>query len=188
MPADAIRVLEEARNALEAAGLRYMLVGASALNAYTLPRATFDLDILVESTVDPLDHVLRKSFPSSERTKDVFFDQTGYIFEVGTYVTPVEMFVATHWLTREALARPVVLQLPPLGALPVARPMDITLLKAWVAAHPARPASKRALDVDDLRRLRAAEPTLDDAAFRAIVARMGEGPRDILRQAGYAIP
>lgn len=186
MRADSVAVFAEASRALRDAGLAYALVGATSFGAYTLPRSTLDLDILVEAPARPLDLTLR-GLHLVEKTKDVFFDQEAYVFEVATYVTPVEIFVATHWLTREAVARRRMMTVPGLGELPVVRADDAALLKAAVAVHPARWSAKRASDADDLRRLREADPEIDRAYLAERARRLGAPVVEMLRAAGFEV-
>lgn len=184
MRADTVGVFREALRAFEDARLEYALVGATALGAYTLPRATLDLDFLVKPPARPLDQTLR-GLLLAERTKDPYFDQEAYIFEVATYVTPVEVFVATHWLTREAVERRRVADVPGLGRVPLVQADDAALLKAVVASHAARAASKRAVDLDDLRRLREGEPEVETSRLRAHARRLGPRVVATLREAGF---
>lgn len=185
MKADSVAVYREATGELDRAGIPYALTGANALGAYTLPRATFDIDLLVGVPPRPLPEILR-GLQLVERTKDVFFDQEAFVFEVSTFVTPVEMFVATHWLTREALERRRTARVPALGDVPAVRADDAALLKAAIAAHPAR-AHRRAMDADDLRRLRDAAPEIDIARMRERAARLGPAVAAILREAGFEV-
>lgn len=186
MRADTVGVFAEATRSLRDAGVAHALVGASALGAYTLGRATLDMDFLVAPTPEPLDRTLR-GLHLVERTKDVFFDQTAYIFEVATYVTPIECFVATHWLTSQALARARPASIAGLGEVPIIPPDDTAAIKASVAGHPARFAAKRATDVADLARLRDAEVGAQSEHLVALSRRLAPGAVEALREAGYAV-
>lgn len=180
---DPLAVFQRARKALDEAGLRHALVGASALGRFTLPRATLDMDFLVEDPGRPLDQVLR-GLSLIEHTHDAFFDQDAFIFEVPSRVTPIEMFVATHWLTRDALAHVERVALPPYGEVPVLRLEDTLLLKAALATHPARPKFKRDLDAADARSL-AQGATIEDAARLSESARrLGPDVEALLRACG----
>lgn len=185
MRPDSVTVFREATAALDEAGIPHALTGATALGAYTLPRATYDIDMLVGPSVRPLPETLR-GLQLVEHTKDVFFDQEAFIFEVSTYITPVEMFVATHWLTREALDRRRIATVPGLGAVQTVRADDAALLKAAIAVHPAR-AYRRISDADDLRRLRDAAPEMDLARLKDRSARLGAPAVALLREAGFAV-
>lgn len=184
--ADSVAVYHEAARALDAAGIPFALVGAGSFGAYTLPRATLDLDLLVDWPPGPLERSL-PGLHLVEKTKDVFFDQDAFIFEVATYVTPIEIFVATHWLTRAAVERRRLASVPGLGEVPVVRADDAALLKAAVAVHPARHASKRASDEEDLRRLCDAAPDIDRKHIAEGAQRLGPAVQDLLRRSGFVL-
>jgi Nucleotidyl transferase AbiEii toxin, Type IV TA system len=170
---DAGAVFEQAVVALRETGAEFMLVGATAYGMLTLPRATYDLDFLVGDDPTALARI-RRAFLVDEETHDVFFDQRALLLEVPGTVTPVELFIATHWFTRQALARRRLAPSgTPAGEVPTATPEDLLLLKATVASHPARASFKRATDLADLGLLIDAKPDLDLRYLRENAARLG---------------
>ncbi|MEA3200409.1 MAG: hypothetical protein QOE90_1837 [Thermoplasmata archaeon] len=177
---DANEVLRQAVAIFERAGLAFTLVGATAYGLRTLPRATYDLDFVVEDRAPALDGALRDFFIDSE-THDPVFDQRAMVLEVPTFVTPVEVFVATHWLAKSALLRRVTMRAGDL-ALPVATPEDLLLMKAATAAHPSRPRYKRATDLADMGALLDADLGLDRPYLLACATRLGVV--DVLRECG----
>lgn len=186
MSGDATAVFAAARDALDRAGVPFALVGAHGLSAHMMSRATLDLDLLVGDPGAPLDEVL-DGLLLVEQTRDAFFDQAAYIFEVGTRVTPIEMFVASHWLTKEALALRTLVDLPPYGRVGILPAHAAAALKAVVASHPSRPPWKRDIDRGDLAGLRDASG-LDRAWLSRTAGRLGEGARALLREAGLIDP
>ena len=182
---DARAVFEEAVGALRAAEAEFMLVGATAFWLLTLPRATYDIDFLVGDAPGPLARI-RRVFLVEEETRDPVFGQDALILEVPGAVTPVEAFIATHWFTRQALARRVVASSGTAVAnVPVATPEDLLLLKAAAASHPSRPSFKRATDVADLGLLVDAEPGFDLPYLKRNASALGVEP--VLRECGLRL-
>src|SRR5579885_1139020 len=97
-------VFSSAVSALREADAEFMVVGATAFGMLTLPRATYDLDFVIGDAPGPLDRI-RRLFFVEEETRDRYFDQRALVLEIAGNVTPIEVFIATHWFTRQALAR-----------------------------------------------------------------------------------
>jgi hypothetical protein len=53
-----VGLLQEVTQKLERAGIQYMLSGSIALNRYTLPRMTLDIDIIIELNAKNIDDFL----------------------------------------------------------------------------------------------------------------------------------
>ncbi len=53
-----IRLLQRITKSLEKAGIPYMLSGSIALNRYTVPRMTLDIDIVIELNVNNLEEFI----------------------------------------------------------------------------------------------------------------------------------
>lgn len=183
---DATSAFAEASAALLAARADFMLVGATAFGFYTLPRATYDLDFLVGED-ERVRAALRRSFLMVEETRDIVFGQRAWVVELPLLVTPVELFFATHWFTRQALARKRDADLQG-RVIGVASPEDLLLLKAANAVHPARPQYKQATDRADVGLLLDARPELDLAYLAQNASRLGEGVAAYLRACGLALP
>lgn len=158
---DARTVFENAVEMLREAKADFMLVGATAFGLLTLPRATYDLDFLISEEPEALARI-RRAFFVDEETHDPVFDQRALVLEVPGSVTPVELFIASHWFTRQALARKRPVRSGTAAeSVPVATAEDLLLLKAAVASHPSRPSFKRATDLADLGLLIDAQPEFD---------------------------
>jgi hypothetical protein len=54
-----IRLLQRVTHLLDEAGIQYMLSGSIALNRYTIPRMTLDIDMVIELNVNNLESFLK---------------------------------------------------------------------------------------------------------------------------------
>lgn len=158
--------------ALESEGLDAMLVGGLALDALHVPRATLDIDLQVAApALLPREASVLWGCIVEEWTRDEVFGQDAVIVQAPGGSVPLELFFATHWLPRQALARRV--QMPsPLVARDVwvPTPEDFILLKSAYMAHPTRARAKAAQDAVDIEAVARAYALdrhyLEDAARR----------------------
>ena len=87
----------EMLRALLDAEVRFLIVGAYALNAYTKPRATGDLDIWVEPTCENAGKLFRalKSFGTPlNQVVEADFEVPGVMFQIG--IAPLRIDILTE--------------------------------------------------------------------------------------------
>lgn len=155
--------------------LPHMLVGGLALEALGMPRSTLDVDLQVA-----LPHPPSMQEPTflgcfiEERTRDRVFDQDVLIVHRPTSGVPIEVFIATHWFTRQALDRRRPLPSALLGrVVPLPTAEDFVLLKLANMKQPGRPHSKLAQDEIDVQTvLDRAGPKLDGSYLRSNAAQL----------------
>lgn len=91
-------------SALSAEGADYLIVGAYALAAHGLPRATGDLDIWVRPTSENAERVLRalRSFgaPLSDSTRDDLL-RTDTVFQIGVVPSRIDLLTGVSGVTFE---------------------------------------------------------------------------------------
>lgn len=137
-----------------------------------VPRATVGVDLQVAApSILRRDASVLYGCLVEEWTRDAVFDQDAVILQAPGSATPFELFFATHWLPREALARRVAMASPALGrTIWVPTPEDFVLLKSAYMASPSRSRAKAAQDAVDIEMVsRAHELDLgrvEDAATR----------------------
>lgn len=89
-------------SALSGEGAEYLVVGAYALAAHGLPRATGDLDVWVRPTVDNAERVLRalRSFgaPLLDLTRDDLL-RPDTVFQIGVAPTRIDLLTGVSGLT-----------------------------------------------------------------------------------------
>ena len=144
-------------------GIRYCVIGGTAVNAYVAPVVTLDLDLVVaveqlpqveallhdHFTVQQFAHSLNVSSPGSNLRVQIQTDPR--------YAPFVERAVARD-----------VLDL----SLPVAGLEDLLQGKLWAATDPTRRPSKRLKDLADIARLVEAYPALRERVPADILAQV----------------
>jgi hypothetical protein len=87
---------EEILLAFNAAGVKYLVIGAFALAAYTRPRATGDIDLWVEASPDNARRVFSAlvSFGAPlEDVSETTFAETDIVFQIG--IAPIRIDILT---------------------------------------------------------------------------------------------
>lgn len=170
---DVARVLD----GLEELGLPHMLVGALAVDAWGVPRTTTDVDLQVALPGPP--EKIKSVYLGlvvEEWTRDRTFGQDVLIGHVGTPV-PIEVFVTTHWFTRQALDRRTQIRSALLQReVPVPTREDLILLKSSFYVAPWRSRRKAAQDGVDIDHLVTFAPDLDLDYLRENAERLGVWP------------
>lgn len=144
-------------------GIVCMVVGGVALQAYGVVRATFDVDIQVALPEPPSkSRSIFLGLLVEEWTKDTVFGQDVLVGHLASRPTPIELFVATHWFTRQALAQRRSTP-NPYGDEPlwIPRLEDLILLKAAFMIATDRSRRKSAQDGVDIETLIARADALD---------------------------
>lgn len=146
------RAVRDLLDDLDEAGIAHMVVGGVALDALGVPRTTYDVDVQIDPEEGPeatASTVLGRVV--EERSHDPVFDQDVLVVHSAINPVPVEIFLTSHWFTRQALRRRQAIDSTVVGRpVPVPTPEDFLLLKAafWVA--PSRSRRKAAQDGVDL--------------------------------------
>ncbi|MFC1707040.1 DUF6036 family nucleotidyltransferase [Planctomycetota bacterium] len=149
------RALKEIVEALEVAGAEYMVIGGLASAVWGAPRATLDVDVLVDSgdsEVRPLLEELCKSFEPLATDPLAFAEENEFLPLRSKDGVQIDVILATLPFEREALAR--ARALTAVGtAVGFCSPEDLVLMKV---------GSERSLDHADGRKLLARrKSTLD---------------------------
>jgi hypothetical protein len=185
-PAPVRRLFDELRDALDALGVPYAVMGGIAASAWGLPRFTYDVDVAVDvraSETGPLLRALEeRGYVVPEEFRHGWSDELAGTRKVavkrllGKHVWDVDVFLAESDFLRSALRRRRVVDLDG-RETPLITPEDLILMKllAW------RPKDQG--DIDDL--LLVVGP-LDDAYLREWALRLGIGDRldEAWRRAG----
>jgi len=101
--------------ALNDEGVRYLLVGAYALAAHGIPRATMDIDLWVQPASDNADATLRAlerfGAPLQDLTRDDLL-APDTVFQIGVAPRRIELMTAASGLEfDEAFARSMVIEI-----------------------------------------------------------------------------
>lgn len=151
----------------------HMLVGGMAMEALGVPRSTLDVDVQVELPGGGPPHA--STFLGSiveERTKDEVFGQDVIIVHLATSAVPFELFLTSHWFTRQALARRRTVRSALVGRdVPVPTAEDFVLLKAAYMLGPHRSPRKAAQDALDIERVVGLHRAGLDRAYLEVNAR-----------------
>jgi hypothetical protein len=160
---------------LDAERIPFMLVGGFALDALGVPRATVDVDLQVAMDPPPRAASTVLGLIIEERSRDSVFDQDVIIGHVPTSGVPIELFITSHWFTRQALERRQTVKSGMLGQeIPIPRVEDFILLKSAYMTSPARSTRKAAQDGVDVETLmQRTAGTLDAAYVEAAARQLG---------------
>jgi hypothetical protein len=91
-------------SALSAEGVEYLLVGAYALAAHGLPRATGDIDLWVRPTAENADRVLRALHAFGAPSRDLARDdlcRPDTVFQIGVAPSRIDILTGLTGLTFE---------------------------------------------------------------------------------------
>lgn len=160
---DHTRFLEELLRRLDAADVRYCIIGGQGVNAYADPLVSLDLDVVIaagdlDRFLDSLPEGVRvERFPHSINLTAPGSDLRVQIQADARY-QPFPARASIH----------TVLGLP----MRVAAVEDVLAGKVWAAEDPERRASKRQKDLADIARLIERYPTLRDRVPASIQQRL----------------
>lgn len=144
-------------------GIRYCVIGGVAVNAYSEPVVTLDLDVVVAADqVDRVRQLVAGEFRVRELPYSLNVYDPGSRLQVQVQLRPgLDAFVDRAQLRS-------VLDL----VIPVAAPEDLLQAKLEAALDPTRRPSKRLKDFADIRRLVDAFPDLGDRLPAAVRERI----------------
>ena len=153
MNRDFVEMLSE----LSAAGVEYLVVGAHALAAHGVPRATGDIDIWVRSTPENADRVLaaltRFGAPLFDLTREDL-TRAGTVFQIGQPPSRIDILSSISGVTFEAAwPRRIFVEIEGL-AIPVLARTDFIANKQ---------ASGRPKDLSDLALLKDSAALTDES-------------------------
>ncbi|GIW71013.1 MAG: hypothetical protein KatS3mg102_0555 [Planctomycetota bacterium] len=173
---------------LSARGTEYAFIGGLAMNAWTIPVPTYDIDLCAELEPDDVPALLEEleagGFvppPTSwiDAVGPARFRELTVHFPYGSGLRPVDIYLATDAFQREALARRRGVELDAGFFAYVATPEDLLVynLLAW------RPKDRSAIE-----RLLLVQRDLDWDCVRGWSARFGveDRLREALSEAGLA--
>lgn len=144
-------VLQVFLDALRAAKVRFCVIGGLAVNAYTEPVVSLDLDIVVVSNrIEELHDLLPPGFKVKPFPNSLNISAKGADLRIQVQTDPrYQAFLARS-------RRKSVLGYP----MPVAAAEDVLQGKIWAALDDTRRPSKRHKDLADILRLIEARPSL----------------------------
>jgi hypothetical protein len=125
-----MNLLEEISSTLEAAGIRHALIGAVALAAYGVNRASVDLDLFVADTAclrpDLWADLQSRGVAVQVRKGDLTDPLAGVVRFQAPDETPIDVVVGKFvWQTR------LLERAEPIGGILVVRAADLVLLKLY---------------------------------------------------------
>lgn len=160
---DEANLLERLVGWLEEQNVRYCVIGGQAVNAYTEPLVSLDLDLVIAA--DQLDDVIPR-LPASFRIER-------FPPSINLSLSRSDIRVQLQTDPRYA---PFVDRAAPATVLgltvPVAAPEDVLRGKVWAAEDEARRPSKRQKDLADISRLLEAYPQFRAMVPSAILSRL----------------
>jgi hypothetical protein len=165
-----LNLLDETLRALKSHGLRAAVIGAAAMAAHGVARATMDVDLLLvgrESLDSEAWEDLRRSGVAVEVRRGASDDPLAGVIRLRhNGDLPIDVIVGAASWQRRAIDRAVVSEVLGVSA-PVATAHDLILLKLYAGSPQDR---------WDVTRLLATAPTPDLA--RSVEADLGELPRE----------
>ena len=141
---------------LSARGTEYAFIGGLAMNAWTIPMPTYDIDLCVAVAPDDVQELVREldaeGFvpPSTSWLESIGrarFQEFTVHFPHGTGLRPVDVFLATDAFQREALSRRRSVELEAGFQTYVVTPEDLLVYKLIAWRQKDRSAIERLLAV-----------------------------------------
>lgn len=160
---DRSQFLERLIALLDAAGIRYCVVGGQAVNAYAEPVVSLDLDLaMAVDRMQQAEALLAATFHLERHPFSLNVSDPGSGLRVQIQTDPRYSAFVERAAPRELLGL----------RLPVAAVEDVLQGKVWAATDPARRPSKRLKDLADLARLLEAAPHLRPLVPPEVLAKL----------------
>lgn len=160
---DSTNLLESLVSLLAEQHIDYCIIGGQAVNAYTEPVVSLDLDIVVAAgEIGLVESLLRERFKVEEFPHSINVSDPGSDLRVQIQTDPRYATFTERAETKQVLGL----------VLPVASVEDVLKGKIWAASDPERRASKRQKDLADIARLLEAYPELRPQVPEEILARL----------------
>jgi hypothetical protein len=132
-------------------GIKYCLVGGQAVNAYSEPVVSLDLDVVVAlDQLSRAERLLREAFTVEQFPHRLNVSSPGSNLRVQIQTDPRYASFVDRATVRDVLGM----------ALPVARQEDLLQGKLWAVMDETRRPSKRQKDLADIARLLESHPFL----------------------------
>lgn len=148
---DRANLLERLIALLNEHGIRYCVIGGQAVNAYTEPIVTLDLDLVIAiDQIEQAEMLLRQAFDVQRFPHSLNVTLPGSRLRVQIQTDPRYADFVNRAERREILDL----------LLPVANIKDLLQGKIWAAQDPERRGSKRLKDLADIARLLEKDPSL----------------------------
>lgn len=161
--ADRVDFLDRLIALLNDSGVRYCVIGGQAVNAYTEPVVSLDLDIVVAvEDIPRLEAALRSAFTVERFPHSLNVSTAGSDLRAQIQTDPRYASFVERSSVRDVLG----------VALPVASLDDLLQGKLWAVTDPSRRPSKRQKDLTDIARLIEAYPSLRDRVPADVLARL----------------
>jgi Nucleotidyl transferase AbiEii toxin, Type IV TA system len=158
-------LLEQTLQVLEEAGVRYCVIGGQAVNAYSEPVVSLDLDLaLASGEIERLGVLFAPPIRIERFEHSVNLSIPGSDLRIQFQLDPRYQEFPARAEMREVLGH----------RLPVARLEDVVRGKVWAASDPGRRASKRQKDLADIARLLEDYPQLRELVPQSILQRLIE--------------
>jgi hypothetical protein len=158
-------VLGEFLGLLRARRIRFCVIGGLAVNAYSEPVVSLDLDIVVEEgRLAPLIGDLPASCRVKEFPNSLNIDWPGSDLRIQVHKDPRYQAYLAGARMKDVLGY----------RIPVARAEDVLQGKAWAALDGSRRPSKRQKDLADILRLLESRPALRKSLPKEILERFPE--------------
>jgi hypothetical protein len=158
-------LLERTLQILEEAGARYCVIGGQAVNAFTEPVVSLDLDLAVApGEIERLGKLFGPPIRMERFEHSVNLSASGSDLRIQFQVDPRYHDFPSRAEVRNVLGH----------QLPVAKLEDVLRGKVWAASDPGRRASKRQKDLADIARLLENHPELRELVPESILERLIE--------------
>jgi hypothetical protein len=149
--ADRADFLERVITLLEEHGIRWCVIGGTAVNAYADPVVTLDLDLVVATDqIAEVESLFRESFKVERFAHSINISVPDSRLRVQVQTDPRYASFVERARTRDVMDL----------MLPVAAVEDLLQGKIWAAMDPTRRKSKRLKDLSDIQRLIELYPAL----------------------------
>jgi hypothetical protein len=160
---DQVGLLERIVGELEAAGVRFCVVGGQAVNAYVEPLVSLDLDLAIAGgEIERVESLLGTRYRLQRFPHRLNLTAPGSALRIQFQTDPRYQAFPARAVVRELLGL----------RLPVAAVEDVLRGKVWAAQDETRRASKRQKDLADISRLLEAYPELRNEVPAALLDRL----------------
>ena len=148
---------------LESHGIHFCLVGGQAVNAYTAPVVSLDVDLVVsDQQFAATEALLRSHFRTEEFPHSLNVSEPGSDVMVQVQKDPRYFAFVERARTADVLGLRV----------PVAHPEDLLQGKVWAVTDDTRRPSKRQKDLADIARLLEVFPELRQRVPQEVLSRL----------------
>jgi len=160
---DRVDFLDRLLSLLTDRGIRFCVIGGQAVNAYTDPVVSLDLDLAIAvAQIEQAEALLREAFRIERFEHSINVSERGSDLRVQLQTDPRYGPFVERAAVREILG----------VRMPVAQLDDVLRGKVWAASDTTRRPSKRQKDLADIARLLEAYPHLRPHVPDALLAKL----------------